>query len=90
MVILTVAVAGAVAVAKQVHILEILLGLLEQALAHTGNDVVAVLTFAVYVAQKACPDTLTAEAHGSVLGLVQPSTNGRRAIDMRNFMLNIL
>lgn len=89
MIIRTVAVAGAVAVAKQVHTLEILVGLFEQALAHAGSDVVAVLTFVVYVAQKACPNTLTAEAQASEFGLVQARTNGRRVAKMRNFMLNI-
>jgi hypothetical protein len=41
------AVVAAVAVAKQLHSLEILLGLLEQADAHAGRDVVAVLVVLV-------------------------------------------
>lgn len=64
------------AVAKQLQTLEILLGLSEQAAAHAGRPVVAVLTTWVYVAQNASPDATTPLAQVSVLGFVHPSTRG--------------
>jgi hypothetical protein len=73
------------AVAKQLQALEILLGLSEQAVAHAGSPVVAVLTASVYVAQNASPDATTRLAQASVLVFVHPSTRGtmtlKRVID---------
>lgn len=64
-----------VAVAKQLHWLEILVGSSKQAVAQAGRDVVAVFTVLVYVVQNSCPDRIKRLAHSSVTGL-QPRAKG--------------
>lgn len=64
---------------KQVQALEIFLDEFKQYVAKAGRDVVAVTVDFVYVSQKviaAEAEAVNAEAQGSVLALLHPSTRG--------------
>jgi hypothetical protein len=75
-------VADLVALAKQLHWLEIFIDSSKQAVAHAGKDAVAVFTIKVHVAQNCCPGRIPRLAHPFVTELTQPRARGMITLEM--------